>query len=140
MLKIRINVRYSILLLLLILLFNGCATKTTELQPTKVSNEQMEMYKQYSCTQISSSLTILEKRAERVARIQNEKSSSDKTLIAWGWVLYGVPYLFLDGNGKEKAEFESILGQKEALEDMMIQKNCIANAPTEFVISAPNKY
>lgn len=132
--------KYSLIPIFLVLLLNGCASKTTELQPKKVSNDQMEMYKQYSCNQITSSLTILEKRAERVARIQNNKSSSDKTLIAWGWALYGVPYLFLDGNGKEKEEFETILGQKEALEDMLIQKNCTANAPTEYVISSPNKY
>lgn len=128
------------LIMIFALIFGGCASKTTKIQPKKVPNEQMETYKSYSCTQITSSLSILEKRAQRVAGIQNEKAQSDKVLISWGWILYGVPYLFLDGNGQEKEEFETILGQKEALEDMLIAKNCIANSPSEFIISQPEKY
>lgn len=128
-----------VLALALSVIFSGCATKTTNLQPKKVTNEQMNTYKQYTCTQITSSLAILEKRAQRIAGIQNEKAKSDKKLMAWGWALYGIPYLFLDGNGQEKEEFETILGQKEALEDMMIQKNCAVNS-TEIIVSQPEKY
>ncbi|MDD3597857.1 hypothetical protein [Sulfuricurvum sp.] len=128
-----------ILTIISTLIFTGCATKTTKLQPTPVSHNQMEIYKQFSCTQITSSLAILEKRAQRVAGIQNDKAKSDAVLISWGWILYGVPYLFLDGNSNEKAEFETILGQKEALEDLLIQKNCSVNS-TELIISTPDKY
>jgi hypothetical protein len=124
---------------ILLLVFSGCATKTTKLKPTPASNEQLEAYKLYSCTQITSSLAVLEKRAQRVAGIQNDKAKSDAILISWGWILYGVPYLFLDGNSNEKAEFETILGQKQALEDLLIQKNCSVNS-SEVIVNVPDRY
>lgn len=131
--------KHIVIFIVLILIFSGCATKTTKLKPTPVSYDQLESYKQFSCTQITSSLAILEKRAQRVAGIQNDKAKSDAILISWGWILYGVPYLFLDGNSNEKAEFEIILGQKQALEDLLIQKNCSINS-TEVIVSTPDKY
>ena len=39
-------------------------------------------------------------------------------------MLYGIPYIFLNGNSETKEEFESILGKKEALENIAIDKNC----------------
>lgn len=110
-----------------LLFVTGCATKTSELHPKPITKEQLDTYKTYSCNQILSSMSVLENRLQRIAKIQNDKAKSDRALLSWGWILYGIPYLFLDGNGKEKEEFEIFLGQKIALEDLMVQKNCHIN-------------
>ncbi|MDD2905059.1 MAG: hypothetical protein WBK95_10740 [Sulfurimonas sp.] len=111
-------------IVILILLLNGCASKTVDLVPKPISKEEYEKYSAYNCNQVDNSLSFLEIKAQRIARVQNDDAKSDVILLSWGWMLYGVPYLFLDGNGKAKEEFETILGQKEALEELMIAKDC----------------
>ncbi|KAB7886563.1 hypothetical protein GA417_05340 [Poseidonibacter ostreae] len=112
---------------LLINLFIGCASKTVDIQPKEVSQKKMEKFTSYSCNQIDNALAFLEKKAQRVARVQNDNANSDKVLLSWGWIFYGVPYLFLDGNGEAKEQFEIILGEKEALEGLAIEKDCQFN-------------
>ena len=107
-----------------IILFTGCATKTSTLVPIQVTVKKSEEIRTLSCEQITASLSVLEKRAKQIAMIQDEKAKSDTKLLSWGWILYGVPYLFLDGDGPEKIEFQTILGEKAAMEEVFIQKNC----------------
>ena len=102
----------------------GCASKTVDLKPDPPSETRLAILNSYNCNQISNKLTYLEKKAQRVARIQNDNAHSDRVLVSWGWLLYGIPYLWLDGDGETKMEFESILGEIEALENIAIQKDC----------------
>lgn len=111
-----------------IMLFTSCATKTSELTAIPATVKENEDFKTFSCEQITASLSSLDKRAEEMAIIQNEKAKSDTKLLSWGWILYGVPYLFLDGDGPEKVEFQTILGKKAALEEAFIKKNCSVNS------------
>ena len=99
-------------------------SKTVDLRPRPVSSQKEEIFNNYSCNQIQGAISILEKRAQRVARIQNDNAKSDRVLASWGWLLYGVPYLFMEGNGKAKEDFEIILGEKEALEEIAVRKDC----------------
>jgi len=113
--------------IIITILFSGCASKTVDLMPKKISEEDQLKYKEYSCNQIDNTLSFLEKKAQRLARIQNDNASSDRAIASWGWILYGVPYLFMDGNGEIKEEFEILLGKKEALEELAIEKDCKFN-------------
>ena len=124
--KIDFNLQRKFIVLSIIsfLIFTGCATKTANIKPIKCSNEQTESYKQYSCRQLATSLSMQESRVQRLSKIQNEKSKHDSSLMSWGWALYGVPYVFLDGNSDEKNEVAVLLGQNIALENLMKQKNC----------------
>ena len=117
----------QVLLLFLPFLFLGCASKSVDIMPKKVSNEKYNTFEKYSCNQIDNSLSFLEKKAQRLARVQNDNANTDRTIASWGWLLYGVPYLFMDGNGEVKKEFEEILGEKEALEEIAIKKDCNFN-------------
>jgi hypothetical protein len=122
------------------IIFTGCATKTTKLNPKPISKEENSLFNEYTCNQINNSLSILEKKAQRLARIQNENAASDKVLTSWSF-LYGVPLLFLNGDGKEKEEFEIVLGQKEAFENILIKKDCqLNNKSTEFILDTNTKY
>ena len=121
----------SLLSLVFILnIFSGCASKTVDIQPKKIDNAKLEKFSKYSCNQIDNGLAFLEKRAQRIARVQNDNANSDRTLLSWGWILYGVPYLFLEGNGEAKKEFEVILGENESLENLAIEKDCKFNKQT----------
>jgi hypothetical protein len=117
-------------ILALFYLFIGCASKTVDIQPKAVDEKKLEKFNTYSCNQIDNALSFLEKKAQRIARVQNDNANSDRTLLSWGWLLYGVPYLFLEGNGKAKEEFSIILGEKEALENLAIEKDCKFNKTT----------
>jgi hypothetical protein len=117
-------------LVFIINIFSGCASKTVDIQPKKVDDEKLKKFSSYSCNQIDNGLAFLEKRAQRIARVQNDNATSDRTLLSWGWILYGVPYLFLEGNGEAKKEFAVILGEKEALENLAIEKDCEFNRQT----------
>ncbi len=114
------------ILLVVIIIYSliGCASKTVDLKPTPPSETKLETFNGYSCNQISNKLAYLEKKAQRIARVQNDNAKSDATLASWGWLLYGVPYLWMDGDGETKKEFESILGEKDALENIAIDKDC----------------
>jgi len=112
-----------------IFVLTGCASKTVDIKPTTVSKKKMEKFNSYSCNQIDNGLAFLEKKAQRIARVQNDNAKSDRTLAAWGW-LYGVPLLFIEGDGKAKEEFGEILGEKEALEELAIEKDCKFNRKT----------
>lgn len=102
----------------------GCANKSVDLMPTPISEEKKLEYSKYSCNQIQNKLVFLEKKARRLARVQNDNARSDRALASWGWILYGVPYFFMEGNGKVKEEFKIILGEKEGLEEILISKDC----------------
>lgn len=101
----------------------GCASKTVDIKPTPVSQETLKKFNSYSCNQIDNALAFLENKAQRIARVQNDDAETDKKLASWGW-LYGIPLLFLNGDGESKKQFEIILGEKEALENIAIEKDC----------------
>lgn len=107
-----------------LLILSGCASKSVDLMPKPISEEKKVEYQAYSCNQIQSKLNFLEKRAKRLARVQNDNARSDRALASWGWIFYGIPYFFMEGDGKAKEEFESILGEKEGLEEIAISKDC----------------
>jgi len=108
----------------IIVFFIGCASKTLDLKPKKPSKTVMKQFENYNCNQIDRKIAFLEKKAKRLARVQNDDAKSDRVLASWGWLLYGVPYIFMNGNSETKEEFENILGKKEALENIAIDKNC----------------
>lgn len=110
----------------LVSIFLGCASKTVDIKPKKIEKERMEKFSLYTCNQIDNALSFLEKKAQRIARVQNDNASSDKVLLSWAWI-YGISLLFLEGDGEAKEEFEIILGEKEALEELAIEKDCVFN-------------
>ena len=114
----------NLLFIFYILIFTGCASKSVDIKPKKPSNEIVKQFKGYTCNQIDRKLSFLEKKAKRLARVQNDDANSDRILASWGWLFYGVPYVFMNGNTETKKEFEIILGEKEALENIAIDKNC----------------
>jgi len=104
--------------------FIGCASKTLDLKPKEPSQTIIQEFESFNCNQIDKKILFLEKKAKRLARIQNDDARTDRVIIASGWILYGIPYFFLNGDSENAKEFENVLGKKEALENISIVKNC----------------
>ena len=115
---------FFIISIFVIIFFSGCASKSIDLKPKKPSEDVIKQFEKYNCNQIDRKIAFLEKKAKRLGRVQNDHARSDRVLASWGWILYGVPYIFMNGNSETAEKFENILGQKEALENIAINKNC----------------
>ena len=113
-----------VLVIVLALSVFGCASKTEHLNPVSPSVERVAELETFSCHQLSLQMLSLQKKIKRLAQFQNENAESDETLIAWGWMMYGVPYFWLNGNGETAEQFEAALGEKEALDKLVIEKGC----------------
>ena len=107
-------------------LFSGCATKSNKIPPYPASEATYSEYKALSCDQLKESYRQLETKSQITAMRQDELAKSDAILIGWGWILYGVPYIFLDGNGPIRKQYEIELGKLQAIEDSMKSNGCIA--------------
>lgn len=108
-------------------LFTGCATKSNKIPPMPVSETTANEYKALSCDKLRDSYKQLESKQQFNAMRQDELAKSDAVLISWGWILYGVPYIFLDGDGPIRKQYEIDLGKMQALENAMKNNGCIAN-------------
>lgn len=108
------------------ILFTGCATKSNKIPPISASSATLEEYKVLNCEQLKDSYRQLETKNQVTAMRQDEIAKSDATLIGWGWILYGVPYIFLDGDGPIRKQYEVDLGKLQSMEDAMKANGCIA--------------
>ena len=108
-------------------LLTGCATKSNKIPPMPVSEATASEYKALSCDKLRDSYKQLESKQQLNAMRQDEIAKSDAVLISWGWILYGVPYIFLDGDGPIRKQYEIDLGKMQALENAMKNNGCIAN-------------
>lgn len=105
--------------------FAGCgATKANKLQPQDVSKETYTKYEKFSCDELSDSFEYLENKVSKLENKQNDEATSDNILLSWGWVLYGVPYFWLDGDGETRDQYEVTLGKMKALKEIMNNKKC----------------
>jgi hypothetical protein len=101
-------------------LITGCASKTLDIMPKQPSEDTIEEFNQYSCNQIKNKISFTEKKVQRLGRVQNDNVKSDRALIFLG--LAGL--FFLDGDGEAKEQFETALGEKDALQEIAIKKDC----------------
>jgi hypothetical protein len=108
-------------------LITGCATKSNKIPPMPVSETTTSEYKALSCDKLRDSYKQLESKQQLNAMRQDELAKSDAVLISWGWILYGVPYIFLDGDGPIRKQYEIDLGKMQAMENAMKNNGCIAN-------------
>jgi hypothetical protein len=118
-------IKNSIILIIITIFIVGCASKSSNIISQPVSYEQRMQYQEYTCDKIKNELIFLKEKERKLNKIQDDHATSDKILISWGWILYGVPYVFLYGNkDKVTKELKITLGKEEALKKIAIDKNC----------------
>ena len=112
--------------MLSLFLFTSCATKSNKIPPIPASEVTFNEYRTLTCDQLKDSYRQLETKNQVTAMRQDEIAKSDAALIGWGWILYGLPYIFLDGDGPIRKQYETDLGKLQSIEDAMKANGCIA--------------
>ena len=97
----------------------GCASSADRIASTYVSPLQ---YQNYTCDQATAEMTRVSRRA---TELQGTLAKTDTAQMAIGMLIFWPALFFLEGgNGPETAEYARLKGEKEALEQIAIQKNC----------------
>ena len=108
----------------------GCASSAKNIAPAYISPI---VYQNYDCTQLSEEAQRVTANAQRVAGIQDEKATNDAVATGVAVVLFWPAAFFVSGgDGQTAAELAKLRGQKEAIEQVAIQKKCsfsFQNAP-----------
>ena len=103
------------------LLLAGCASKSEDIAPTYVSPMS---YQNHTCQQLAAEAQSVAIRAQQAAGVQDKQRSNDQVLATVGGVLFWPSLLFLNGDGQNAAELARLKGEKEAIEQASIQKQC----------------
>lgn len=98
----------------------GCAQRADEIAPSYVSPLA---YESYTCQQIFEESKRVSARAASVAGVQDSQASNDAVAMGVGLVVFW-PALFFIGGQDQSAELARLKGEKDALEQAAIRKNC----------------
>ena len=100
----------------------GCASSPDKMTAAYVSPIQ---YQDYDCKQIGAELTRVSRRAQELYGQLDKTASNDGAQMAVGLVLFWPALFFLEGgDGPEAAEYSRLKGERDALEQIAIQKQC----------------
>ena len=100
----------------------GCASSPDKIATTYVSPMQ---YQNYTCEQTTAEMTRVSRRATELQGTLEKTANNDTAQMAIGMLIFWPALLFLEGgNGPEAAEYARLKGEKDALEQVAIQKNC----------------
>lgn len=104
--------------------FSGCAKNAVEVQPLDVNQTVKEEHQNFSCSQLEQKYAFLDGKLKRNGTQLNDVRRNDNFIAGYGWMLWGVPYLWLGGNEDNEKAYAQLLGLKEYLQELMINKNC----------------
>lgn len=115
--------RYILLFITaLVILSVGCATKPSKIQPTYVSPLQ---YQSYDCLQIIAEMGRVGRRTGELYQHLKKEADADSAQMGIGMIIFWPALFALEGgDGPEATEYARLLGEREALEKMAIQKKC----------------
>lgn len=102
------------------ILVAGCASKSENIQATYMSPM---LYESYSYEQLAQEGHRVAARAAEVAGIQDKNRKNDTIKTTVGVILFW-PILFANEGDGQTAELAQLKGQKKAIEEASIKKNC----------------
>ena len=108
-----------------LMIATGCAKNTSELPSSYVSPL---VYQDFKCSQLSSEMARITRRVNELGHSINKNAQGDSVAMGLGLVLFWPALFFIDGDSPEAAEYSRLKGEYEAVEKMMIQKEC-SNIP-----------
>jgi len=101
---------------------SGCASSPDKMASAYVSPIQ---YQDYDCKQVGAELKRVSRRAQELYGQLDKTASNDAAQMAVGMVLFWPALFFLEGgDGPEAAEYARLKGERDALEQVAIQKQC----------------
>jgi len=103
------------------LLLSGCASRSEDISAAYVSPIQ---YNTYTCDQIREETARVTAHAQRLAGEVDDNATGDAVAVGVGVVLFWPALFFIDGDGVEAQEYARLKGERTALEQAAIRKNC----------------
>lgn len=104
----------------------GCSTSSKNISAAYVSPLT---YQSYDCGQLTAEATRVTARANQLAGRLDEAAANDKALVGVSLLLFWPAAFALGGTKEQEAEFARLKGERDAIEQAMIQKKCAIPAP-----------
>lgn len=104
------------------LILCGCASSAENIAPAYISPM---IYQDYDCSQLAAEAERVSSAAARMAGVQDKKASNDAVATGVAVVLFWpAAFMVSGGDGQTAAELAKLKGQKDAIEQVAIQKKC----------------
>jgi len=112
-------------------LITGCASQPKDIAATSVSTIQ---YENYSCKQVGMEMNRVGTRVDDLYASLKQRADNDAMQMGVGLVLFW-PTLFLleGGDGPEAAEYARLKGERLALDQVAVGKECDTAAMPKWV-------
>jgi hypothetical protein len=123
-------------LAILTLLLAGCATSSKDIAGTFQSPM---VYRGYDCAQLAEERDRLNVRVRQLGGRLDEAASNDKKIAAAGAILFWPALFALGGTKQQEAEYATLKGQHDALEQASIEKRCAATVAQPAPLQAGAK-
>jgi hypothetical protein len=99
----------------------GCATSSKDIASAYVSPIA---YQNYDCQQLAAESARIHNRASQIGGRLDEAASNDKAIGVVGAVLFWPALFALGGTKQQEAEYASLKGQADAVQQAAIEKKC----------------
>ncbi|WP_211369256.1 hypothetical protein [Roseospira navarrensis] len=103
------------------LLIAGCASSSKDIGAAYVSPIQ---YAGFTCDQIREEQARVTTRAMQLAGQVDDNATGDAVAMGVGVLLFWPALFFIDGDGPEANEYARLKGEREALDQAAIRKDC----------------
>jgi hypothetical protein len=104
-----------------VLVLTGCATASKDIASTYQSPLA---YQNYDCAQISAEQARLDSRVQQLGGRLDEAASNDKKIATAGALLFWPALFALGGTKQQEAEYATLKGQHDAIQQAAIEKRC----------------
>jgi hypothetical protein len=112
----------------------GCATASKDIASTYTSPIA---YQSYDCQQLGAETSRIQARVTQVGGRLDQAASNDKAIATAGAILFWPALFALGGTKAQEAEYATLKGQYDAVQQAAIEKKCAgAVAPAPQVASA----
>ena len=105
----------------------GCATGSKDIASSYASPMA---YQSYDCQQINAETMRLQSRVSQLGGRLDQAASNDKAIMAAGAILFWPALFALGGTKQQEAEYATLKGQHDAIQQASIEKKCDMSRPT----------
>lgn len=112
---------------------SGCATGSKDIGATYISPVT---YQNFDCQQITAEMARLQSKVAQIGGRLDEAASNDKAIMAAGAILFWPALFALGGTKAQEAEYATLKGQHDAVQQAAIEKKCMIHG-TPVVAPAP---
>lgn len=108
--------------LLIASILTGCATSSKNIASGYTSPVQ---YQGYDCAQLAQETARLQTQITQLGGRLDEASRNDKAIMGVGLIVFWPALFALGGTKEQEAQYATLKGQYEAVQQAAIQKNCV---------------